>query len=332
MPDEVDPRDEHFDPRRGPIYVRAEAAEPKRKVLSWLPTRGMNRRLDYMTRVLKATASPADPREVLRGCWRFLEGHRDGWLAITHDGRLGVVRQMDHTWLRLAPVGPDDLMYHCRQCRRLASVSVRDVCTTMGCGGALEKYAVPAAGEDDDHYRHLYRSLHPVPLSASEHTGQLTSIEAAEIQQRFIRGEVNALSCSTTFELGVDVGELQSVVMRNMPPTTANYVQRAGRAGRRTDSAALIVTYAQRRSHDLAQYQNPVSMVAGEVRAPYVPLGNERIDRRHAHSVALAAFFRHAKELTGEEWHDAGGVLPVRSRRHAAAEPARARLPGPGAR
>ena len=114
MPDDVDPRDEHFDPRRGPIYVRAEAAEPKRKVLSWLPTRGMNRRLDYVTRVLKATGSPADPREVLQGCWRFLEGQRDGWLATTHDGRLGVVRQVDHTWLKLAPVGPDDVMYRCR--------------------------------------------------------------------------------------------------------------------------------------------------------------------------------------------------------------------------
>jgi ATP-dependent helicase YprA (DUF1998 family) len=314
MPEDVDPRDEHFDPRRGPIYVRAEAAEPKRKVLSWLPTRGMNRRLDYVARVLQATGSAADPRDVLRGCWRFMEGQRDGWLATTHDPRLGVVRQVDHTWLELAPVGPDDVMYRCKQCRRLASVSVRDVCTTIGCGGVLEKYIVPAAGDDEDHYRYLYRSLNPVPLSASEHTGQLTSTEAAEIQQRFIHGEVNALSCSTTFELGVDVGELQSVVLRNMPPTTANYVQRAGRAGRRIDSAALIVTYAQRRSHDLAQYQNPVTMVAGEVRAPYVPLGNERIDRRHAHSVAFAAFFRHYKELTGEEWHDAGEFF----------------LPGPG--
>ena len=83
MPEDVDPRDEHFDPRRGPIYVRAEAAEPKRKVLSWLPTRGVNRRLDYVTRVLKATGSPADPREVLQGCWRFLKGQRDGWLATT---------------------------------------------------------------------------------------------------------------------------------------------------------------------------------------------------------------------------------------------------------
>jgi hypothetical protein len=306
MPEGVDPRDEQFDPRRGPIYVRGDAAEPKRKVLSWLPTRGVNRRLDYMARLLTALGSTADPRTVLHGCWRFLESLRDGWLASTSDGRLGLVRQVDHTWLRLSPVGPADMMYRCQQCRRLASVSLRGVCTTMGCTGALEEYVVPKPGEDDGHYRHLYRSLNPVPLSASEHTGQLTSMEAADIQQRFIRGEINALSCSTTFELGVDVGELQSVVLRNMPPTTANYVQRAGRAGRRTDSAALVVTYAQRRSHDLSRYQDPVAMVAGEVRAPYVPLGNERIDRRHAHSVAMAAFFRHYKNLTGEEWRHAG--------------------------
>ena len=90
--------------------------------------------------------------------------------------------------------------------------------------------------------------------------------------------------------------------MRNMPPTTANYVQRAGRAGRRTESAALVLTYAQRRSHDLSRFQEPKVMVSGEVRSPYVPLGNERIDRRHAHSVALAAFFRDQKELTGKTW------------------------------
>ena len=134
-----------------------------------------------------------------------------------------------------------------------------------------------------------------MPLVAREHTAQLTSVYAARTQQEFLRGAVNVLSCSTTFELGVDVGELQSIVLRNMPPTTANYVQRAGRAGRRTKSAALVVTYAQRRSHDLSKFQDPESMIAGKLRAPYVPLANERIDRRHAHSVALAAFFRQAK-------------------------------------
>ena len=103
-------------------------------------------------------------------------------------------------------------------------------------------------------------------MSAKEHTAQWVATKAAEIQEDFVAGKVNVLSCSTTFELGVDVGDLQSVVMRNMPPTTANYVQRAGRAGRRADSAALVVTYAQRRSHDLSRFLNPEKMIAGEMR------------------------------------------------------------------
>lgn len=306
MPEDVDPRDDAFDPRRGPIYVRADGAEPKRKVLSWLPTRGTNRRLDYIARVLAALGSPADPRDVLDGCWRFIANIPDGWLTSISEPRIGVVRQLDYSWLRLSAVGPHDEMFQCERCRRLASVSVRGICTTMGCSGTLAAFQVPPGDKDSDHYRHLYRTLNPVPLTAKEHTGQLTGNEAAEIQQEFLRGEVNALSCSTTFELGVDVGELQSVLLRNMPPTTANYVQRAGRAGRRTDSAALVLTYAQRRSHDLSRYQEPERMVAGEIRAPFVPLANERIDRRHAHSVALAAFFRYSKELTGEGWRTAG--------------------------
>ena len=302
MPEDVEANDEGFDPRRGPIYVRGAGSEPKRKVISWLPTRGVNRRLDYMGRLLAVLGSPAKPEQVLEGCWKVLTGLRDGWLESSSDIKLGVLYQLDHTWLRLEAVGPDDYVFECERCRRVSPASVRAVCTTLGCGGRL----VPVTSAGDDHYRHLYRNLNPVPMWAREHTAQLMSDEAAEVQQEFVRGEVNALSCSTTFELGVDVGELQSVVMRNMPPTTANYVQRAGRAGRRTDSAALVLTYAQRRSHDLSRFQDPKAMVAGEVRSPYVPLGNERIDRRHAHSVALAAFFRDQKELTGETWNTAG--------------------------
>ena len=302
MPEGVEANDEGFDPRRGPIYVRGIGSEPKRKVISWLPTRGVNRRLDYVRRLLTELGSQAKPEQVLEGCWKVLTALRDGWLESSNDVKLGVLYQVDHTWLRLSAVGPDDPVFECERCRRESPLSVRGVCPTLGCGGKL----LPVTSAGDDHYRYLYRNLNPVPMTAREHTAQLMSDEAAEIQQEFVRGEVNALSCSTTFELGVDVGELQSVVMRNMPPTTANYVQRAGRAGRRTESAALVLTYAQRRSHDLSRFQDPKAMVAGEVRSPYVPLGNERIDRRHAHSVALAAFFRDQKELTGETWSTAG--------------------------
>ena len=114
------------------------------------------------------------------------------------------------------------------------------------------------------------------------------------------------LSCSTTFELGVDVGDLQSVVMRNMPPKTANYVQRAGRAGRRAASAALVLTYANRAAHDLAKYQYPQSMIAGRMRIPWVPVDNPRIARRHAHSVAIAPTLRKCSEEDNTTWKHAG--------------------------
>lgn len=302
MPEGVAANDEVFDPRRGPIYVRGTNAEPKRKVISWLPTRGANRRLDYVQRLLAALGSKDRPEQVLDAYWKYLTELRGGWLAASRDVRLGQLYQLDHTWLRLEATDQDDPLFECDRCRRQSPRSVRDICTTLGCGGRLRA----AISADDDHYRYLYQHLNPMPMKASEHTAQLMSEEAAEVQQKFVRGEVNALSCSTTFELGVDVGELQSVVMRNMPPTTANYVQRAGRAGRRTESAALVLTYAQRRSHDLSRFADPKAMVAGVVRSPYVPLGNERIDRRHAHSVALAAFFRAQKELAGETWSTAG--------------------------
>jgi ATP-dependent helicase YprA (DUF1998 family) len=303
MPEEVDPSDELFEPRRGPIHVRQDGAEAKLKVLSWLPTRGVNKRLDYLRRLLATLDVDADPREVLAGCWRALTALRDGWLRGQALPRLGQVHQVDHTWLTVALGGEN--FWQCRACRRIAAVSLRGVCPTLGCAGEL----APACPDAQEHYRALYRGTEPVPLTAREHTAQWTGLEASDIQQRFLAGEVNVLSCSTTFELGVDVGALSAVMLRNMPPSTANYIQRAGRAGRRTGTAALVLTYAQRRSHDLSRYQDPTAMLAGQVRAPHVPLGNVRIDRRHAHSVALAAFFRDAKERSGQEWKTAGAFF-----------------------
>ena len=128
----------------------------------------------------------------------------------------------------------------------------------------------------------------PIKMYAEEHTAQLTSQSAAELQTKFVNGEVNILSCSTTFELGIDVGELEAVFMRNMPPSAANYIQRAGRAGRRADSAAFVLTFAQRKSHDITHYHEPWRMVAGEIRAPYITLDNEKIILRHIFATALS--------------------------------------------
>jgi len=142
--------------------------------------------------------------------------------------------------------------------------------------------------------------MDPIPLRAEEHTAQWKSQKASEIQTQFIDGEVNLLSCSTTFEMGVDVGDLQAVLLRNVPPSTANYVQRAGRAGRRTDAAAFALTFAQRRSHDLTHYAQPERLVGGHVSPPRVTIANEKIVRRHMQAVLLAAFLWKEKETFGQ--------------------------------
>ena len=300
FPDGVAVDADEFQPRTGPIVVRLEGPEARRKVLSWLPGRGANTRTDYLRRLGAALGVELDVAAVMQGLWRWLSSEpASELLRQFNDPVKGAVRQLDHELITMRPVDAQRPVFRCRRCQRLSPVSVRDVCPTLGCAGRLESWSPPEAAGDDNHYRSLARGLNAVPLRVSEHTAQFTPDEAARIQQEFLNGDVNALSCSTTFELGVDVGELQSVVLRNVPPTTSNYVQRAGRAGRRTDAAALIVTYAQRRSHDLTYFRDPARMIAGTVRPPRVSLRNDRIARRHAQAVALAAYFREAMDTRG---------------------------------
>ena len=137
-------------------------------------------------------------------------------------------------------------------------------------------------------------------MVAREHTAQLDAITAAGYQNLFHEGGIDVLSCSTTFELGVDLGELECVLLRNIPPTPANYAQRAGRAGRRLGAAAFVVSYAQRRSHDLTYFNAPLRMISGRVRTPAFRMDNERIVRRHLYATALAAFFQRVPEAFGK--------------------------------
>lgn len=304
MANDVDPKDERFEPRTGPIFVRENGADRKKKIISWMPTRGSNRRIDYLGRVLRELGATMSATDALAGCWRFLLNGA-GWFRETRSASVGTAYQTDHSKI-LMTNGLGATWYECNRCRRITPRSVRGICTSMRCEGRLVPFTPPTLETDENHYRYVYRTLRAAPLAAKEHTAQWNAIEAADIQHRFVAGEVNVLSCSTTFELGVDVGDLQSVVMRNMPPKTANYVQRAGRAGRRAGAAALVLTYAQRRSHDLTKFQDPITMIAGQMRVPWVPIDNERIGRRHAHSVALASFWAHEKQTRGAEWSTVG--------------------------
>ena len=212
VPEDVDPRDEGFDPRRGPIYLRGASSDRARKVMSWMPVKGSNRRVDYLRSVLAATGSDADAVAVLQGCWDYFGQQKDGWFTRTSLKAVGEVRQLNHRDLRIVPTDPGIPVYRCGSCRTVTAWSVRSVCPVHKCNGRLVPYAADPLTAADDHYRHLYSTMTPIPLTAMEHTAQWNAEEAARIQQQFLVGEVNVLSCSTTFELGVDVGETRGGV------------------------------------------------------------------------------------------------------------------------
>lgn len=182
--------------------------------------------------------------------------------------------------------------YKCDTCARLTFHNVRGVCPRNRCPGNLVK---ANAGEfEDNHYRILYKNDNlPVLLRAAEHTAQLENEAALKNQQDFMDNKIHLLSSSTTFEVGVDLGDLETVFLRNVPPESFNYVQRAGRAGRREGKPGLAITYCRRNSHDLHHYENPEeTLLHGAVRAPVLRWRNEKIVLRHLTAVALSEFFK----------------------------------------
>lgn len=210
--------------------------------------------------------------------FKYLEKDRKGYFLNTDDQY----------------VVPQKNYYYCPRCRKRTPYSVRGICPSC-----CEDILVKCESDfeiSDDHYTKLYRNMPFIPLKIKEHTAQLKKEVLTEYQRDFIDQKYNALSCSTTFEMGIDIGSLSTVFMRNVPPAPSNYIQRAGRAGRSTNSSAFIVTYCKNTSHDHYYFSEPKEMIDGVVSTPIVNPDNPKIAIRHIFASAIGHFWKYKGE------------------------------------
>ncbi|WP_425063511.1 DEAD/DEAH box helicase [Pyruvatibacter mobilis] len=169
----------------------------------------------------------------------------------------------------------------------------------------------------------------PMALIAAEHTAQLNAPQNEDVfskaeenellfQDIALRGSglsgrstaIDILSSTTTMEVGIDLGALSGVALRNMPPGRANYQQRAGRAGRRGNAVATVVAFGSADSHDEHYFSQPDEMIRGDVVDPKLTLDNPEIVRRHIRAFLLQNYHQDRLPIIDpDQPHDLFSVL-----------------------
>jgi len=148
----------------------------------------------------------------------------------------------------------------------------------------------------------VYKNLHfgvlkhmPIYM-AGEHSAQQQRVVLDKYETDFNEGRLNILSCSTTMEMGVDLKGISEVVMNTVPPKPANYLQRAGRAGRRGESKAMAVTFCAPTPVAMNAWNNPSWPMKDKTKMPQIKLESMQIVQRHVNSVIFA---KHISGLGG---------------------------------
>lgn len=191
-------------------------------------------------------------------------------------------------------------LYRCPDTDTLWSRSALDFVPFRGCHGrlvSLEKETVDKDLRWGRPRREVEsQKIFHMGLWAEEHSAQLGPDENKRRQTLFKDGIRNILSSTTTMELGIDIGGLNGVLMGNVPPSRANHLQRAGRAGRRTDGSAIVVTYAREQAFDREVFHRFGAFLERHLRRPVVFLDREEFTRRHMHAFLLGLFLSPRQE------------------------------------
>ena len=197
---------------------------------------------------------------------------------------------LDHLRLRVP-----DRLYRCPSTGTFWPRSILGGAPLRGCLGQLQELS-DAEADNDRRWGRARRELREFPIFAmglwgEEHSAQLSPQENKRRQFLFKDGVRNLLSSTTTMELGIDIGGLNGVVLGNVPPGRANHMQRAGRAGWRSDGSSVVVTFARNRAFDREVFVRFRDFLRRPLRRPLVFLDRPRFVRRHLHAMLLSEFF-----------------------------------------
>lgn len=127
---------------------------------------------------------------------------------------------------------------------------------------------------------------------AAEHSAQQSAARLRRYEGLFKSGKLNVMSCSTTMEMGVDIGGVTVVAMNNVPPHPANYLQRAGRAGRRREGRSVAMTVCKRSAHDQAVFKEPTWPFTKKITIPAVAFNSHDLVQRHINAYLLSRWLR----------------------------------------
>jgi len=250
--------------------------------------RGESRLTDWTRRCLGVT--PSEARALLADVVDVLAGD-EGPLERRSGEKGSKIYGLTADRIVLDPEGIE--RFQCPVCHHVqpstsnrAALWEGSPCPRMRCPGSLEQAEI----ESTNFYRTMYRSGRIRRIVSEEHTGLLDREAREEVEARFKAGgspvDPNILACTPTLELGIDIGDLSTVALASLPRSTANYLQRIGRAGRSTGNAFVLAAVPSS-PRDLYYFAQPTHLLAGEVIPPGAYLNATELLQRQFFAFAL---------------------------------------------
>ncbi len=275
------------------ISWAATRTNASRRLRTLLPEIGRSNR-PFWVLVNRLDLDQEEARDFLNAFWK--EAVRPVYRLMLRGGH-GYVLNL--AAVRFSPAIEDSL-FRCRSCGTISQIDLSGVCLAWRCSGHTEMISPEERNNMQNRNHYVARYLeNPLSGIAREHTAAIGAIERAEIEERFRQGEINVLSCTTTMEMGIDLGDLEAVLCRNVPPGITNYQQRAGRAGRRAQATPIALMVARSSRYDQAQFHALRSYLETPPPAPYLTLDNPSFFRRHQVSCVLAGWLD--RRLAGQD-------------------------------